>query len=253
MDEEIKLFFNEVFGSLPRCGPGSIETTRKAFSNLKDVPSNPKILDIGAGTGMSTIELAKISGGSIIAIDVISDYLAKLKKKMDIEYIQNITTKIMSMDDISFPEEFFDIIWSEGSSFIIGIEQALKYWRKFLKSRGYLAISDLIWFNRNAPEDLKEFINRIYEGLPKMLDNKQVLNLIEKYGYQLIAKFKLNEKRDWWDNLYIPLEKSIPKFRVKYKDNNKFLAMLDMNVEEIEYFKKYSDLYGYMFYIMQKK
>jgi len=253
VDELTKQYFIDVFGSLPRCGPGSVETTRRAYSCLKDVPANPKILDIGVGIGISTIELAKISKGTIFAIDIIPEYLKRLKEKMDDEDVQNITTLLMSMDDITFPEDTFDIIWSEGSVFIIGIERGLKNWKDFLKSGGYLAFSDMIWFNRNAPRALKEYIDTEYEGLPKMLDNGQILNLIKKHGYKLVAYFKLDEKRDWWDNFYIPLEKSIPYFRNKYKDNKKYLDMLELNVKEIENFRKYSDFYGYMFYILQKK
>ncbi|MBD3228452.1 MAG: hypothetical protein GF329_09710 [Candidatus Lokiarchaeota archaeon] len=68
MEADKKQYFVDLFGELPRCGPGSIEATRKAFYSMRNVPTNPKILDIGVGTGMSTIELAKLSGGSIIAI-----------------------------------------------------------------------------------------------------------------------------------------------------------------------------------------
>ncbi len=44
---------------LPRQGPGSNACTRKAFSMLTNLPARPEILDIGCGSGMQTIELAR--------------------------------------------------------------------------------------------------------------------------------------------------------------------------------------------------
>jgi len=110
----------------------------------------------------------------------------------------------------------------------------------------------MIWFERNAPEELKAFIDEVYEGFPKMLDHEQVLKLIEDEGYDLIEHFKLNPKRDWWDNFYTPMGKLLPSLRVKYQNNEKFLAALEMTEKEIKYFRKYSHFYGYMFYIIKK-
>ena len=36
---------------------------------LKNLPKNPRILDIGCGLGMQTIELAMLSEGQIDALD----------------------------------------------------------------------------------------------------------------------------------------------------------------------------------------
>ena len=45
----------EVFNAdLPRLGPGDNRSTKKAFSYLTDLPSNPSFLDVGCGTGMQT-------------------------------------------------------------------------------------------------------------------------------------------------------------------------------------------------------
>jgi len=107
--------------------------TRKAFKLLPKC-KNPHILDIGCGTGVPTIELAKISDGHVIGIDIDVTSLNLLQIKMKETGLNNrmsvIKDSILTMD---FPEESFDIIWAEGSIFVIGFENSIKKWRRFLK------------------------------------------------------------------------------------------------------------------------
>jgi len=250
MDDETKQFYTELFKDLPRCGPGSAEATRKAYSYLKDIPENPRILDIGVGTGMSTIELAKISQGDIMAIDVIEEYLEVLNSKLSEEQLKgNLKTHIMSMDAIEFEENSFDIIWSEGSIFVIGFQTGLKTWRKFLKKGGYLVVSDMVWYDDIGPMEVINYWERNY---PAMENQKELPPIIQKLGYKLIGSFKLKEKKDWWQNLYEPLAVQVKKLQKKYKDNPLFAEQLKETELEMEYFRKYSNFYGYMFFVMKK-
>ena len=56
---------------------------------LKDLPKKPRILDISCGPGMQTIELAKISDGTIIALDNHQQFLDELNKKAEKEVVKN--------------------------------------------------------------------------------------------------------------------------------------------------------------------
>jgi ubiquinone/menaquinone biosynthesis C-methylase UbiE len=77
--EDIEYFY-ELYTGLPRGGPGDNESTRKAFSYLKNLPSEPLILDLECGHGMQTLELARISNGKIIALDNYQPFLDILNK-----------------------------------------------------------------------------------------------------------------------------------------------------------------------------
>jgi ubiquinone/menaquinone biosynthesis C-methylase UbiE len=75
-------FFFTIFEGLPRQGPGDDRCTAKAFALAKPLPKNPEILDIGSGSGMQTIALAKLcSKYTITAIDIYQPFLDELKKK----------------------------------------------------------------------------------------------------------------------------------------------------------------------------
>ena len=115
--------------------------TIKAFKLLPKV-MNPRILDIGCGTGVPTIELAKMSGGEVTGLDNNANSLNLLQKKINAlgldKQVKVINDSIFSMD---FPDESFDIIWAEGSVFVMGFENSIKKWRRFLKRRGIFSNS----------------------------------------------------------------------------------------------------------------
>jgi len=89
--------------------------TIKAFRILPEL-EKPRILDIGCGSGVPTIELARLSDGEIIGIDIDQESLDRLSRKIEREGLTKRVKAIKcSLQDIRFPDNSFDIIWAEGS------------------------------------------------------------------------------------------------------------------------------------------
>jgi ubiquinone/menaquinone biosynthesis C-methylase UbiE len=239
----------EIFSTdLPRLGPGDNESSRKAFSFLGDLPSSPYILDVGCGTGMQTLELAKLTDGEIIALDNHQPYLDKLENQIKIHnFSHKINTVNQSMFEMNFDFNIFDVIWSEGAAYIYGFEKALVDWQCFLKDRGYFVFSELCWFKDNIPEEIHEYLMNEYPAMKNVEEN---INLITSQGLKVINHFKLPES-SWWENYYIPLEERVNILREKYQNNDEKLKILDEVYLEIDKFRKYSIYYGYAFFIMQ--
>ena len=201
--------------------------TRKAFQMLHKL-EKPRILDIGCGSGVPTIELAKLSNGEIIGIDIDQSLLDGLNRKIEEEGFSNrVKTMRCSLFEIDFPDESFDIIWAEGSISIIGFEKGLKEWNRLLKTNGFLVVHDEI----------------------KNISNK--LKKIPGCGYKLTNYFSLPEDA-WWIEYYGPLEKRIQELSIKYAEHPEILRVLDKKKEEIEMIKKNPRNYGSAFFIMQK-
>ncbi|NVM31425.1 MAG: class I SAM-dependent methyltransferase [Candidatus Helarchaeota archaeon] len=241
-------FLFELHADLPRAGPGNNESTRKAFNMLRDLPPHPQILDIGCGPGMQTIELAKISDGKIIALDIHQPFLDKLRKDArDQGVAEKIETITQSMLEMDFEEKSFDVIWSEGAIFIIGFEKGLEEWRFFLKDGGYLVVSELCWFRDDPPEAIRKFLIEAYPAIKTLRESKKI---IEGLGYELIDHFKLPESA--WFKYYNPLEKQVAFFREKYEGDVEKNKFLDLTQLEIDMYKEYSKYYGYIFFMMQK-
>jgi ubiquinone/menaquinone biosynthesis C-methylase UbiE len=198
---------------------------------------------------MQTVELVKLSKGQITAIDIYPQYLDQLRAKAEEEAVSEyIQPMEMSMDSMNFEKESFDIIWSEGAIFIIGFEKGLREWRAFLKQGGYLVVSEMNWIKANPPKELKDWLEAAY---PPITSIKEDIAVVQKVGYELINHFILPEA-GWWEHYYKPIEKRLITLRRKYDDDPEALKYLEIEELEIEFYRKYSDYYGYVFYIMRK-
>jgi ubiquinone/menaquinone biosynthesis C-methylase UbiE len=248
MEQDLKWLF-EVHEGLPRQGPGDFSSTKKAFFLMKDLPPKPAILDIGCGPGKQTLDLAKITEGKIIAIDNHQPFVDILNKNAgQLNLSHRAHGQVGDMNNLSFDHEFFDIIWSEGAIYNIGFENGLNRWKPFLKSGGFIAVTEACWLKTNSPEKLQKFWEVCY---PAMQDINGNLKIIKRTGYKIIDHFVLPEF-SWWNDYYTPLEKNIVQFRGRHKNNQEALAYVDSEQQEIDFYRKYSDYYGYVFYVMRK-
>ena len=204
-----------------------IKYTRQAFHMLPGLVE-PRILDIGCGSGLPTIELAKLSNGEIIGLDIDQAGLDELNRKIEAEGLSDrVKTLNCSMFDLDFPEESFDIIWAEGSIAMMGFTWGLKEWRRFLKPKGYLVVHD-------------ELVN-----LSKKIEQ------ISDCGYELLEHFILS--RDiWWTGYFEPLQRRINEIRQESSDNPEVISAIDSEQREIDIFKGNPKRNSSVFFVMQK-
>jgi len=243
-------YFYELFRDLPRGGPGDNTSTRKAFGYLKNLPSEPRILDIGCGPGMQTLELAKLINGTIIALDNYQPFLDILiRKAVQGGVKKRIIPKNQSMLEMDFKDNTFDVIWSEGALYFMGFQNGLKKCHQLLKRKGYLAVTEAVFLLPTIPKPLQQFWD---EGYPDIKDVQSNIALIQNEGFELLAHFTL-PKSSWTDTYYLPMEKQINELKKKYRDNNIALQVFEECEKEIKIYNTYSDYFGYEFFIMQKR
>lgn len=239
----------EIFENLPRQGPGDSRSTQKAFQMLDMLPDNPEILDIGCGGGSQTFDLAGLTSGRITAVDNHVPFLEMVKlKAQSKQYSAEITTIQGDMAALNFQPENFDLIWSEGAAYIMGFTNALNQWRNLLRPTGFMVISEIVWFQKKQPQELQDYWATECPEIKYYEDN---FPIIENAGYKLIGYFPLPDK-SWWSDYYHPLEQQLITMRKEYHGNTQAEELFDSFQAEIELHRKYSDFYGYGFFIMQR-
>ena len=204
-----------------------LKYTRKAFRMLPKL-DKPRILDIGCGSGVPTMELARLGQGEVIGIDIDQPALAKLNRKIkEAGFTSRVQAVNCSISDMSFPDESFDIIWSEGSIFVIGFEKGLRGWKRFLKQNGFMVIHDE---KGNMEEKLEQ---------------------ISKCGYKLLGYFVLNQDT-WRAEYFAPLEKLVTKSQTIHIDDPQALEELNQARRELEMFRNNPERNNSVYFVIQK-
>lgn len=238
----------DFFKDLDRQGPGDKSITDLALKFTGDLPDNPKIADIGCGTGGQTIFLAENLNGSIIASDIMPEFTEVLREKVNkLNLSDKIEIREESMLDLSLTEQELDLIWAEGSIYNIGYQQGLKEWKKYLKPGGYIAVSEASWFTDSRPEDIEQFWNDNYPEIDT-IPNK--VKQMQEAGYTPIAHFILPEFC-WWNYFNPVSEEFLEQFLQRHNYNDAAKSLTEHFKEETKLYDKYKSYYGYVFYIGQ--
>jgi ubiquinone/menaquinone biosynthesis C-methylase UbiE len=247
-DEITPIIFWEIHSGLPREAPGDNGSTRKAFSMATQLPAKPRILDVGCGPGMQTIELAKMSGGPITAVDTRQSFLDELRRRAEEAGLgQRITPVKASMVAMPFESGSFDLIWSEGAIYVMGFREGLANWRKFLSPNGYIAVTELCWLKSDIPQEARTY----WADYPGMTTIESTGGIIADCGFKQIGNFVLPDSA-WWSDYYDPLEQRLRMLRAKYADAPHAIAQIEEAQREVNLHRKYPDLYGYVFFVTQK-
>jgi len=239
----------EYFSTLDRQGPGSPEVTTKALSFIDNLNDKSLIADLGSGTGGQTMILAQHAPGNIIGIDIFPVFINLFNRNAEKLNLQDrVKGSIGSMDNLPFQNEELDLIWSEGAIYNIGFERGLNEWRKFLKTGGYVAVSEASWFTKDRPTEINDFWMDAYPGIDT-IPNK--VGQMQRAGYIPVANFILPESC-WTEHFYAPQVNAQKVFLKKNADNKSAIEFIANQRHESQLYYKYKEHYGYVFYIGKK-
>jgi ubiquinone/menaquinone biosynthesis C-methylase UbiE len=119
-----------------------LKYTRIAFQLLPPMAGSA-ILDAGCGTGVPTIELARLCDGCILAVDTDRAALEILRAKITEQRLeQRLRTLQCSFTALPPGEGPFDVVWAEGSISGIGFSTALDSLGRQVKAGGFLVMHD---------------------------------------------------------------------------------------------------------------
>ncbi|MHC6527971.1 MerR family transcriptional regulator [Vibrio proteolyticus] len=243
MHDQYMADFEYLFEGLERLGPGSQSDSLKALAAIKI--ESGSVLEIGCGKGITTELLATQSPFKVTALDNDDYNLSCLKERLrhsdGLHLVQSVCA---SMTDLPFSDVQFDVIWSEGSAYIMGIEKALRHWQPVLKEQGYLVISDLVWRINSPDAEVRDYWSQHY---PDMQTVQSRVQLFERAGFQMIIHFDLSSHA--WDNYIGPLQTRIDKVSQHPFTSN---ALSDIQ-RELSIHHNYLGQYGYHFFVARRR
>lgn len=241
-------YFLEIFGALPRAGPGSHACTRRAWDLMSGVPACPRILDIGCGPGVQTVDLLKISGGEVVALDFLPLMVGRTRSNATQAGVaERLEVLEQDMKHMDFAPGSFDVVWSEGAIYNLGFEIGLETVKHLVRPGGHVAVSEAVWLKPDPPAPVLEF----WREYPEIDTIGNKLAVIDRLGYAQEGHFVLPESA-WTADYYDPMEDLLAGKSKEWEGVPEGLAVIEEARHEIELYRKYSAYYGYAFFVMRR-
>ena len=141
------------------------------------------------------------------------------------------------MAHLERPPESYDLVWSEGALYNIGMGNARRVCPGLLRPGGDLAFTDAVWRKEDPPPEVKTRFDQDYPTMGTAADG---VTAIQVGGFECLGRFTLPDEA-WWDDFYTPMEQRIAELRWKYDNDAEALAALDQLAREPEMHRLYSD------------
>lgn len=241
--------FHEVFGPLPRQGPGSRACAARALALCRELPPCPAVVDLGCGAGGQTLHLAELCAGRIVALEAREPALARLRAALLARGLERrVLPLVGDMRAPPLPDASLDLVWSEGALYSVGLEPALRVCHDLLRPGGYLAFTDAVWRRPDPPPAVKASFDLDYPTMGAVPD---VLATIARAGFTRLDHFTLPDDA-WWDDFYTPMERRIEELRRHHAGDAEALAALDQLAEEPAMHRRHADYYAYEFFVARR-
>jgi len=233
-----------------RQGPGGDAETEQALNlAMIDRAAPLKVADIGCGTGASALLLSRLLNAQITAVDFLQDFLDVLNERAESAGVADrISTLACSMDNLPFPDEELDVIWSEGAIYNIGFEKGVAEWRRFLKAGGLLVASEITWLTDSRPAELQRHWDSEY---PEIDVASAKIRVLEKHGFSPVGYFVLQE-HCWLDQYYRPMQARFEDFLNRNGNTEEAREIMAAEQYEIDLYETYKSHVGYGVYIAKK-
>ena len=240
--------FLEVYGTLPRAGPGGDEHTRRA---LGLVPGSPPrtVLDVGCGPGAQTVCLARdLPETAVLAVDLLPQMVEETTRRLDAAGLSDRAQAVVGdMAQLLVGPATQDLIWCEGAIYFLGVAEALRGWRPLLTAGGTVAFTEPVWLTDTPPEEIRTWW---LEQYPAMTDHRGVEAQIEEAGYLTVGAFDLPAS-SWWGEFYEPMQERIAALRSRLRDDPAAAEVVRSAEVEIDMFRRFSEHYSYAFFVVQ--
>lgn len=240
--------FLEVYGTLPRGGPGGDEHTTRALGLVPGATPRA-VLDLGCGPGAHTVCLARaLPDARILALDTLPEMVEETNRRLaDAGLAGRARAHVGDMAQPPVEPGSQDLIWCEGAIYFMGVTEALLAWRPLLSTGGTVAFTEAAWLTSAPPAEIRTWWLSEY---PAISDRSGVQARIDMAGYRTVGTFALPPSA-WWDEYYEPMQARMEALRARLPDDQAAVDVVRSAEVEIDMFQRFSEHYSYVFFVVQ--
>ncbi|PKM93602.1 MAG: class I SAM-dependent methyltransferase [Firmicutes bacterium HGW-Firmicutes-1] len=252
-----KMDYNQLIGLVKETNrpPGGFNSIKLLALSAFLTP-NSRVLEIGTSTGITSIELAKLVGCKIKAIDINPVSIEEAKKRAKAEGVDNlIEFEVQDATNTTFPDNFFDMVFCGNvTSLIEQREKAFAEYIRVLKKNGFIAAIPMYYIKKPSKELIEDVSAAIQVNIIPwdrkywfefFKDEKIELCWYENYQFDTIKTEDVHAfsdeilKRDHLKCLkleaYEVLKKKYREFMMLFRDNLSHMGYSLMLIRKTQY------------------
>lgn len=207
---------------------------------VSGTPPAARICDAGCGSGADIAALlAGAPEGHVTAVEKHPGFLAQARARLG--HDERVTLLTGDMAELSGR---YELIWSAGAVYFLGVRAALEAWRPALSETGAIAFSQIAWWTDSPSEKARAFWQTAY---PEMTNRAGISDQIGAAGYEVLASRQVSKAA--WQGFYTSLEARIRSLRPGA--DAALGAVLDEAEEEIALWQTCGEEYGYLLSVVR--
>ncbi len=213
-----------------RC-PGGKETIRKILINTF-INKDSSVLEVGANTGFTSLEVAHSVGCTVHGIDISQSCIETANDILQNDYSEikkKVSFHVASAYDIPFEDNKFDLLIAGGAtSFMANKEKALSEYLRVVKPWGFISVTQL-FYAKSPPQSIVNTISNILGVQIHPWGEQEWLELYSNHSKKLeLYYYEKNtlspRKKDYIDQ-YIEFFMNKPHLKVYPKDIRKAIEI----------------------------
>lgn len=152
---------------------------------------NPKVLELCCGMGEFSFDIAQITQGEVLAVDISPESISICNEHLGTTKQKNLQFKVADVENLELPEKRFDIICMSGSLSYLNLDVLLSNIKKWLKPEGRFIVVDT--YGYSPIFNLKRRLNYLFGKTTKQtvlgIPREDTLNRIKSYFEQTGVDF----------------------------------------------------------------
>ena len=167
--------FLTLYSGLDREGPGEAADVLWALDRL-GVAGPVSVCDAGCGSGADCLTLgAALPEARIEGVEALPHLVAEAGAR--ISHLPHVRVRHGDMEALTGP---YDLIWSAGALYFLGVTEGLRRWRDALVPGGAVAFSEPVLLGGAEPEAVRAF----WQDYPRITDIGGIVARVASAGYR---------------------------------------------------------------------